>query len=549
MTLPIAERPAPARPAAGTSSVAGVALVRRRLLDVRILTAAFAYLFAIYAYIQPSAYRTAYPTFSDRLGFARSFATSKGLRLLYGQPHDVATVAGYTAWRVGGVLAIAAAAYGLLAGVRLTRGEEESGRLELVLAAPVARRRVNLAALAALAAGVLILWAAQLLGFLAAGLPAAGSAYLALAAVSVVPVCGGIAALAGELAPTRRIALELGASTIALLFLLRVIADTVSGLAWLRWTTPLGWAELLRPFSAAPQPFVLLLPAAATLALLVAAGRIAARRDIGTGALPSRDTATPRLRLLSSPTGQALRSQSGVAMAWAGTIAVFAYILGTVAKSISPADVSKSVQNEINKLGTGALTTPTGYLAFVFVFVVLAVSVFACTQIGAARQEEQSQRLETMLALPVGRRRWLAGRVLLAALCAVSLALIAGLLAWAGASTGGAHVSLPRMIEAGANALPASLLFLGIATLAYGAMPRASSAITYTLLVASFIWQLVGSLLAAPTWLLDITPFAHVGLVPTEPFRAVAAAVMLALGVLACIIGLELFRRRDLIGG
>jgi hypothetical protein len=56
-----------------------------------------------------------------------------------------------------------------------------------------------------------------------------------------------------------------------------------------------------------------------------------------------------------------------------------------------------------------------------------------------------------------------------------------------------------------------------------------------------FIWQLVGSLLAAPTWLLDITPFAHVGLVPTESFRAVAAAVMVALGPVAYLIGVALF--------
>jgi polyether ionophore transport system permease protein len=547
MTLPVAERPAPARPIAGSSPGAGGALVRRRLLDIRVLTASFAYLFAIYSYIQPTGYRSAYPSLDDRLGFARSFATSKGLQLLYGQPHNVATVAGYTAWRVGGILAVAAAMYGLLAGVRLTRGEEESGRLELVLAATVARRTVSSAALAAGVAGALILWAAEFAGFVVGRLAVGGSAYLALATVSVVPVCGAVAALAGELAPTRRVALELAGSIIALFFLLRVIGDTVSGLGWLRWTTPLGWAELLRPF-AGPRPLVLLLPLASTLALLAVAVRIASSRDIGTGALPSRDTATPRLWLLSSPTAQAMRSQAGVTMAWAGSMAVFAYILGTVSKSISPADVSQSIQNEISKIGAGQITTPTGYLAFVFIFVQLAISVFVCTQVGAARQEEIDQRLETMLALAVGRRRWLAGRLVLATLSAVSLALIAGFLAWAGVSTGGAHVSLPRILEAGANALPVSFLFLGVAALAYAAVPRMSSTLTYALLVGSFIWELVGSLLGAPRWLLDVTPFAHVGLVPTEPFRAGAAAVMLAVETIACLLGLELFRRRDLIG-
>jgi ABC-2 type transport system permease protein len=139
--------------------------------------------------------------------------------------------------------------------------------------------------------------------------------------------------------------------------------------------------------------------------------------------------------------------------------------------------------------------------------------------------------------------------MLLSALAAVAISLIAGLLAWAGASTGGAHVSVPRMLEAGANALPVALLWLGIAALAYATAPRASSAITYSLLAVSFIWQRVGSLVAAPTWLLDVTPFAHVGLVPTEPFRTGAAAVMVALGAVAGLLATWLFRRRDLIGG
>ena len=49
-----------------------------------------------------------------------------------------------------------------------------------------------------------------------------------------------------------------------------------------------------------------------------------------------------------------------------------------------------------------------------FIFFILAVSLFVCAQIGAARQEEADERLETLLALPVGRSGWLGGRLLLA---------------------------------------------------------------------------------------------------------------------------------------
>ena len=73
---------------------------------------------------------------------------------------------------------------------------------------------------------------------------------------------------------------------------------------------------------------------------------------------------------------------------WAISVAAFAFILGVVSKSVSSAGISKNVQQEIAKLGSGSIVTPSGYLAFVFIFFILAVSLFACAQIGAARHEE-----------------------------------------------------------------------------------------------------------------------------------------------------------------
>ena len=99
-----------------------------------------------------------------------------------------------------------------------------------------------------------------------------------------------------------------------------------------------------------------------------------------------------------------------------------------------------------------------------------------------------------------------------------------------------------------ASSLPVSLLFLGIVALAYAVAPRASAGIAYGLVTVSFLWQLVGSLLGAPGWLVKLTPFAHVGLVPTEPFRAGSAAVMVGLALAAGTGALWAFRRRDLVG-
>jgi ABC-2 type transport system permease protein len=510
-------------------------------------TISYAYLFAAIAYAQIVAYRDAYPTLSSRVAFARSFFDNKAVRLFYGEPHDLLTVNGYAAWRVGGTLAIFASIFGLLAAVRALRTEEDTGRMELVLASGVGRRTAYCSSMAAIAAGIAILWLAELAGFLLGGLSLGGSAYLALASASIVPVYVGVGALACQIAPTRRVALELGGAVTGLLFLLRLIADTVNGLGWLRWASPLGWAEELRPFTGA-RPLVLLLPLAASAITIALAARIAARRDIGTGVLSARDSADPRLALLSSPTMQALRRERGSLLVWLGGVGVFAYILGVLAKSSSSAGISKNLNREVEKLGAGSIATPSGYLGVTFIFFVLTVSLFACAQIGAARREEADQQLETLLALPVSRHRWLGGRLTLAVGGAAAIALAAGLLTWVGAESGGVSISLWKLIEAGANCLPVTLLFLGIAALAYALLPRASGAVAYALVTVAFLWDLVGSLLGAPRWLVELTPFEHVGLVPAQPFRGGAAAIMIGIGLLAAVAALAVFRRRDLIG-
>jgi len=524
------------------------ALARRAFRDARTRTVAFAYLFLIYAYIQPAGFAHAYPILADRLAFARSFASNDALRLFYGYPYDPVTIGGYSAWRVGGTLAIAAAVFGIFAAVRALRGEEDTGRMELVLAGVLRRRTAYLAALSAIAAGVLLLWLAETVGFVFAGLPTGGSAYLALATASVIPVYVGVGALVSQLAPTRRMALELGNALVGVSLLVRVVADTSSGAGWLRWLTPLGWAEELRPFTSSQQPLALLLPLAASALLLTAAAKIYAGRDVGTGVLPARDSASPRLRLLSSPLTQGLRSERGTILAWLLSVGGFSFILGAVSTSISSVDISASMQREIAKLGGGSIATPTGYMAFVFIFFILVVSLFACAQIAGARHEEADERLETLLALPVSRRGWLGGRLALAAGAALALALAAGFFSWAGAASQGSDISLARMLEAGANCMPVTLLFLGIAALLFALVPRASGGIAYGLVTVAFLWQLTGALLSVPKWALELTPFAHVGLVPAQPFRAGAAVIMLGIAAVSALAAAWFFQRRDLTG-
>lgn len=523
------------------------AIARRAAGDAWVRTASFAMIFALIAVIQVIGYRHSFPTLADRVAFARGFGDEKTVRLFYGTPHDLLTTGGYVAWRVGGIASILAAAWGLVAAVAALRGDEEAGRQELVLAGLVTRRGNALAALAAVGASAIAIGLALLAGLVAGGLAAGPSAYLVLATLSPAAVFAAVGAVTSQLVPSRRLALEIGAGVLLVALTLRVVADTASGLGALRWLTPLGWTEEMRAF-AGPRPVVLILPALATTALVALALALLARRDIGAGLLRVRDSAPADPRLLSSPTAQALRSERGSLLAWALGIACFAAVVGLLAQTFTAARIPGPLAEQLQKVGV-SVVTPSGALGLYFLFFVLAISLFACAQVAAARREEADGRLETLLALPVGRRGWLAGRLLLAAAAAVALALTAGLVAWAAAVSQGTDVSAVRMLEAGANCLPAALLFLGAGALAFAALPRAAAGIAYGVVGLTFLWELAGALVGAPGWTLRLSPFHNVGLVPAQAFQAGAAVTMLAIGALCAVAAVAAFGRRDLASG
>jgi ABC-2 type transport system permease protein len=390
-----------------------------------------------------------------------------------------------------------------------------------------------------------VLWLALLLGLAAGGFSATDAALLALGVAAVAAVYAGAGLVASQLMPTGSGALQLGGAVLGLDFLLRIVAD-IGGTESLHWLSPLGWAEELRP-STDPRPAVLVLPLLTTAALVVIALVLEYRRDVGAAVFAPRDTVSrPRLWLLGSPLQLALRLQTLGLAVWLVLTAGYAIILGTLAQSVVEG-LTDDLRQVLTKYGGGGLTTAQGVLGFFFLFFVLEIAFFCCSQVAAARGEEANGRLETLFALPQDRIAWFAGRLGLAAGGALLIALAAGLCTALGASAAGSSVSVPKLLEAGLNCLPAGALFLGLDALLIALFPRQGASLGYGLVSVAFVWYLVGALLKAPGWLLGISPFDQIGFIPAVPFRAGPAAIMLAIGAAAAVGALVRFRTRDLV--
>jgi ABC-2 type transport system permease protein len=491
-----------------------------------------------------------YPTVASRAMLVSTMGSDAGLQAIFGMAYRIDTVAGYTAYHVIGVLAIIGAIWGLLAATRLVRGEEDAGRWELLLAGQTTRRRATAAALAGLGSGLLALWAVTAAITVAvsrspgARFPVTASLFLAITAVAPAAMFAATGALCGQLAATRRQAAGMAAAAFGAAYLIRLIGYADMNLMWLRWASPLGWVDELRPLTGS-DPVPLLPIGALILALVGATIVLAGRRDLGASVLAASDSADARTWLLTGPFGLAVRLSRRAALGWITGLAGGGFILGMTAKASEDMWSSNS-SGVLSRLG-GA-SGGAAYLGIAFLIVTLLVTMAAAAQAGATRDEEANGYLDHLLARPVARLPWLAGRLTMSLLFLVVAGATAGVSTWAGAAVTGAELSFATLLAAGVNVIPAGIFVLGVGTLAHGLAPRLATAAAYTVVAWSFLTEIVGAGVGASHWLLDTSVLHHIARAPAVPVRWDTAATLAGIGIVAAIAGAAAFHRRDLTG-
>jgi len=507
--------------------------------------------FGLVVWSTVSLYAKVYPTAADRVRAAAAYGSDVGTQALFGPVHHLETVAGYLAYHMVGFLGLIGAVWGLLAGTRLLRGEEEGGRWELLLAGQTTRRRAAAGAMAGLGIDLLTLWAVTAAVTVAMGRGAdarftvSASLFAALAAVAPAAMFLAVGALASQLAATRRRAAALAAAAFGVVYVIRLIAYSAASLRWLRWASPLAWVDELRPLTESRLlPLVPILGTTAVLAALAIA--LASRRDLGAGVLPPNDTAAPRTRLLSGPLGLTYRLSRGTAAGWIVGLAAGGLVTGLTAKSTAVGFANEKTSGLFSKLG--GTTGGAVFLGMAFLLLALLAGMAAAGLVVATREEEAEGYLDHLLARPVARLRWLAGRFTVSVVALVVIGIAVGVFTWVAAAATGAGLSFSSLLAAGINVVPVGIFVLGIGTLAHGLAPRFVAAVAYGFVAWSFLVELVGASLGASRWLLDTSVLHHIARAPAVDVRWDSAALLVALGLAAAAVGAWRFARRDLAG-
>lgn len=536
---PATAMPAPAAPAKAVTWLAVRQLRRGAVIVLGLMAVLPALVVSTYSSVMadPAAAR----------GIA-NLAANPAIRTLFGEPVALDQAGGFTVWRIGTFLAVLLGAWAILASTRITRGEEDAGRWDVLLAG-----RVPLRAVVARHLGAVMVFTAAAGGIVTAVLLAVGTE----PSGSVVHGAGigllglffvGVAGLAAQVFPARSTATGAAVAVLGAGLLARMVGDGLTGLGWLRWLSPFGLLTLSRPYAenrVLPLIVLFVMVVAVTGAALSAAGR----RDVRGGLVPATSGRRPRLGLLNTVEAFAVRRMMWPLAGWVLGIGAYYLLIGltTITATELLAD-NPALADEAARAGFTGLAAVEGFTATLFALLAMPVGAFAAVRMSAFVAAETSRTLTLLTAQPVGRLRLLGAEIAASTGGAVVLVTVAGAAVWSGIAATGGDLGLLAALQGGWNTLPVVLLCLGVAVLATGWAPRAAAVAGPLPATGGFLLLVIADSVDAPAWVREISPFAHLAMVPLTAVDWTATFVMVMIAVALILAGAIGYRRRDLGG-
>lgn len=487
-------------------------------------------------------YKVLFPEPGDVVSMEAAVATNPAVSLVVGPVGDLGSRDGFGAWLNVGLGAFFLAIGMAQMTVRASRGQEDDGQAEL-FASGVMGRGARLGAAVALG----------LAGSLTAGLLAAlagvvcggtwGTQLLVGAVLAVTAWLGvGIAAVTAQLGSDKHTASTLAVGVIGALYVLRGFCYAMDFPYQSVWVNPLGW--IIKTNVATQDRWWPLLPAVAlTAALIVLAVMLQARRDFGAGALrPRPGPGRGRVRSVMALTWRLNRAN---VITWICVFVLLGVMFGYfVADAEDTLATNPAIQQLLGASDAARSDLGTQMLVTLLTIMGVVAAVPGVQTLFRLRSEETAGRVEPVLATAVARSRPFWAGVLLA-LGSVALDMMTGgLLVAVVARASGMDMALGDVVAQTAATLPAVWFFAVLAAAFVGAWPR-GRALTWAVIMASFLLTVLGPMLQLPGPVLSASPFHHVPSVTSADPSWTGLIVLGGVDVVLLGLGVVAFSRRD----
>lgn len=502
---------------------------------------------------QGAAYVTAYPDQHSRDIFVASLRSMPAVGFMSGEIDDALTPASYSIYKSIALTTLIVSVWGLLVVTRLSRGQEEDGRLEPLLAGAVTRRSVTIQLLIgfgySLTVAFIIAWV------MIAGLGALPNVELTPGAAALLALgvflpgffFAAFGVLTSQLALTRGRAVAYGLVPLLTLFMLRGTANSVSEWNWLKQWSPFGWTDLLNPVRHPAPEWII--PTVIFAPLFICAGLyLVSRRDFGASVLPQSTHVKSRFFLLSSDFTVSIRQNIIPFFAWCTVTLAYAGLLASVAKVGADALASSPTFTQVMaKLGGTYDDLVIAFLGFGGLFTTLILLVMTAVCMSSLRNQEAKGYLDNFLVQPIGRSKWLIGRIIIIIGMATIISLLAGYVIWQIATAQGVAISLGIMLQNALALTGTIILLVGIGTFLYGLLPRFASIGMFVVIIWAFVVDVLKSLLSLNDWIDKTSLLHYVSFAPTKSPDCSTFLRLVCIGVFLITIGVWCFTKRDIV--
>ena len=530
-------------PPTGVQSAPGMPVVRLVIRQLR----SGAVLVALICGAMTWIFASQYPKISSLIQESglQAMAGNPIERVALGPPLAVNDPGGFTVWRTGTAVLVLASGWIALATTRITRGEEDAGRWDLLLAGRLRMGDVLLRSLVALVGSATLIGVAVASALLAANTAVAGAATHAAGIVCVALTFATAALLAGQVMPGRSSATGTAVAAIGVGLALRIAADSSPHLAWLSWATPFGLTARSAPY-AENRVLPLIVLSTFPIALAAAAVVAAHHRDLGDGVVTLSGSRPPRTAQLQSVVGFALRRTARISLGWAtGVTAAFMLAGAMLTTVLEYFRTNARIAEMAAAAGLSGPVSVNTFVAPLFTLLPAVTGFYAVIRLAALITDEKAGRWTLLFAQPLSRVRLLAAEVAVTIGAVIVLHCSAAIAIWCGAKLTDAPLQFVDALAGALNPVPVALLAAGAAVLGVGWLPSGVLAIGALPIVGGYLANVLAQSLNGPSWIAKLSPWAHLAAVPDAPPNWGATFVLLLLGAVLTAFGVFGYIQRD----
>lgn len=450
-------------------------------------------------------------------------------------------IPGIVSWNIKTVSLIVAAIFNILAMTKMTRGEEESGRTDVLCSCVIGRQAQFTAASIICLCTNLVMGLLLTLTMVAFGMDFEGSLGMGLLVFIGSSLFTALAAMTSQLLSSRRAAISIAMALFGGFYAISFFNNLTTNINISSYFTPFRWFFILRPFDS--NSFCVLFVALFVVAVVFfIALALSSRRDVGEGIIPHKNGKADASPYLRNVWGLSLHMHRGLLFSWTIVLFIFAVGIGSVDALV--AEMLEGVPVLASWMSLfGA--PEDAFLALMIFLMSLFVAAYGILAMQRLRTEEAEQRVDSLLSTTTTRNSLIGSHVVFSVAGSALIAFAIGLGVILGqVMSGGLSNGSWGALSAALYKLPAIWITSSIVLFLIGLLPRFSTAISWSIFALFIGLQLFWEMGILPETAFLLSPFGHV--YPTRDQTTLTFVLLTIVATVLYMIGFLGFKRRDI---